>query len=77
MDYNSNQMDTADGRAEVRNKRPLMRRQKGWKGFVLGYKDRYPVFDKIWHKIKWNKDPMKSGAKSVESDGKGKTIYRF
>jgi hypothetical protein len=70
-------MDYADGRAEVRNKRAGLRRQKGWYGFVHGYKDRIKVFDEIWDDISWNDDPSKSGATSVESDGKGKTIYKF
>ncbi len=67
----------ADSQAQKRSQRASLRRQKGWFGFVHGYKERVKVFDKVWDKINWNKDPEKSGAKSVESDGKGKTIYTF
>lgn len=74
--HESNQGDYTEGMAEKRSQRPLMRRQKGWKGFVLGYKDRIKVFDEVWDDIDWNKDPEQSGAKSVESDG-AKTIYKF
>jgi hypothetical protein len=66
-----------DAAAQKRSQRGTLRRQKGWPGFVHGYSKRRKVFDKVWHTINWNKDPKKSGAKSVESDGKGKTIYTF
>jgi hypothetical protein len=66
-----------EAQAQKNSQRPALRRQKGWFGFVHGYKERVKVFDKIWGTINWNKDPEKSGAKSVESDGKGKTIYKF
>ena len=66
-----------EARQQKNSQRGTLRRQKGWIGFVHGYKERSRVFDKIWGKIKWNKDPKKSGAKSVETDGKGKIIYKF
>jgi hypothetical protein len=53
-----------------------MRNQKGWIGFVHGYAKRVKVFDKVWHKIRWNDDPDKSGAKEVIKEG-NKTIYKF
>lgn len=67
----------AEARQQKSSQRGGLRRQKGWKGFVHGYKERSKVFDKIWHKIQWNKNPLESGAKSVEDDGKGKIIYKF
>jgi hypothetical protein len=73
---NPDGMETEDFRHEQRQKRPLMRRQKGWKGFVWGYVERYKVFDKVWHKIKWGKDGNESGAKSIERDG-NRTVYRY
>jgi hypothetical protein len=69
--------EMADAQVQKNSQRGGLRRQKGWKGFVHGYAKRCQVFDKIWDTINWNKDPKKSGAKSVESDGKGKTIYTF
>lgn len=74
MDYNSNQLDYADGRAEVKNKKPLMRRRKGWPGFVHGYNDW--LKSKGYENVKWNKDPQQSGAKSVKKEN-GKIIYTF
>lgn len=69
--------EMAEARQQKNSQRGSLRRQKGWFGFVHGYKERVKVFDKIWDKINWEKDPNKSGAKSVESDGKGKTVYTF
>lgn len=66
-----------DAQAQKNSQRGGLRKQKGWKGFVHGYKERSKVFDKIWHKIDWNEDPMQSGAKEVEDNGKGKIIYKF
>ena len=66
-----------DQRAQKNSQRGTLRKQKGWPGFVHGYPERRRVFDKVWHKIDWNDDPMESGAKSVEDDGKGKKIYHF
>jgi hypothetical protein len=77
MDYNSNQLDYADGRAESRNKKALMRRRKGWIGFVHGYSDWVKACERgVWDNVKWNKDPKKSGAKEVRKEG-NKTIYKF
>jgi hypothetical protein len=73
---NPDGMESEDFRHEQREKRPLMRRQKGWKGFVWGYAERYKVFDKIWHQIKWGKDGKLSGAESIEKDG-NKTVYTY
>lgn len=67
----------ADAGAQKRAQRGTLRRQKGWKGFVHGYPERRKVFDKVWHTIDWNENPEDCGAKSVESNGKGKTIYKF
>jgi hypothetical protein len=69
-------MSEADQAAEKRSQRGVgLRRQKGWPGFVHGYKDFLEKAD--WKAINWSKDPKDSGAKSVESDGKGKIIYTF
>jgi hypothetical protein len=58
--------------------KPLIRNQKGWKGFVWNTPTRRKIFDKVWHTIKWNKNPKKSGAKEIIHDElKGKTIYKF
>ena len=59
------------------SQRGTLRRQKGWKGFVHGYKTRREIFDKVWHTIDWHNDPKKCGAKKVESNGKGKIVYTF
>lgn len=67
----------ADEKAQKNSQRGALRRQKGWKGFVWGYPERRKVFDKIWPTIDWNKNPKQSGAKRVESDGNGKTVYTF
>ena len=68
----------SDARAEKLAQRGKLRRQKGWKGFVHGYKERREIFDKVWHTIDWNEDPEESGAKAVVIDkDHGKTIYTF
>lgn len=73
-----NKLDTADGRHDVSQRKAILRKQKGWKGFVHGYPVRRRIFDKIWPKIKWGKDGEESGAKEIERDeGTGKTIYRY
>lgn len=64
-----------DRRAQKNSQRATLRKQKGWKGFVHGYKKRREAFDKIWHKIEWGK-PEDSGAKEVEVTDT-KTIYKF
>ncbi len=69
--------ELADKRAQKNSQRGTLRRQKGWKGFVHGYPERRRIFDKVWPEINWNTDPEKSGAKKIEKDGKGKTIYTF
>lgn len=58
------------------SKRATLRRRKGWKGFVWGYKDFIAVADKIWHKINWGENGELSGAKSIETKG-NKTIYKY
>ena len=73
---NPDYLETADFAAEKRTKRPLMRRQKGWKGFVWGYAERCKIFDKVWHNINWGKDGDKSGAKEIIKEG-NKTIYKY
>lgn len=63
---------------QKRSQRALLRRQKGWKGFVHGYPKRRRIFDKIWHTIRWGKDGEDSGAKEIERDpARGKTIYKY
>ena len=74
--HKSNIGDYADGQAEKRAQKPLMRRQKGWPGFVHNYKNMIKIFDEVWEDIDWNKDPEKSGAKEVEKTD-FKTIYKF
>jgi len=69
-------LDSPDRRAEHRSKKAIMRKQKGWRGFVWGYAERCKVFDKVWHKIRWNDDPKESGAKEVIKEG-NKIIYKF
>jgi hypothetical protein len=73
-DFSINKNDTEDGRAEKRNQKPLLRRRKGWPGFVHGYNDW--LASDGYENVKWNKDPKKSGAKTVTKDG-NKTIYKF
>lgn len=65
-----------EAQAQKNSQRGSLRKQKGWYGFVHGYKERIKVFDEVWDDIDWEKDPKKSGAKSVKSDG-SKTIYTF
>lgn len=67
--------EIADAKAQKNSQRGTLRRQKGWIGFVHGYKDRMKVFDEIWDEIKWGK-PDESGAKEIEITDT-KTIYTF
>jgi hypothetical protein len=65
-----------EGRMAKEN-RPVLRNQKGWKGFVWNTPKRRKIFDKVWHTIKWGKEED-SGAKEIIHDElKGKTIYKF
>ena len=50
----------------------LMRRRKGWIGFVHGYADYVKNVD--WDSIEWDK---KTKAKSVEKDAMGKEIQKW
>jgi hypothetical protein len=67
--------ELADQRAQKNSQKAVLRKQKGWIGFVHGYKERSKIFDKIWHTIKWGK-PEESGAKEIVKEGT-KTIYKF
>lgn len=53
----------------------LMRRRKGWIGFVQGYTDWVKACDKgAWDDIKWGNG---QGTKGKEITAMGKTIYKF
>ena len=54
------------------NNKPILRRQKGWYGFVHGYNDFIKNVD--WDKIEFD---GKSGAKEKNTDVMGKTIYKY
>ena len=60
---------------------PGLRRRKGWKGFVWGYKDWIKAAEEEgrWDAVSWGKNGDKSGAKSMERDDKhpNKIIYRY
>jgi hypothetical protein len=68
--------ELADAKAQKNSQRGTLRRQKGWIGFVHGYKVRSRIFDKIWDKIDWNKDEEDSGCTEVEITP-FKKIYKF
>lgn len=53
----------------------LMRRRKGWIGFVQGYSAWVKACDNgAWDNIKWG---GKTGVKEVTKDVMGKTTYKF
>ena len=56
----------------AKENKALMRRRKGWIGFVHGYADYVKNVD--WDSIKWDK---KTKAKSVEKDAMGKEIQKW
>lgn len=58
---------------DQRDKKPLMRRQKGWIGFVRSYK-KY-IESGNYDEIKWGEGTVKP--KDVEVDHMGKKTYRF
>lgn len=64
-----------DAKAEKHAQRGGLRRRKGWKGFVWGYKDwvRAAEEEGRWDAINWSGD---SGAKEIIKDG-NKTIYKY
>lgn len=74
INHKSNLGDYSDARAEKRSQKPLLRRRKGWPGFVHGYKDW--LASDGYEQVNWNKDPKDSGAKEVEKTD-FKTIYKF
>jgi hypothetical protein len=68
--------ELADARAQKNSQRATLRKQKGWIGFVHGYKERCKIFDKVWDDIDWNEDEGESGCKEVETTP-FKKIYKF
>ena len=62
------------------HKGPGLRRRKGWKGFVWGYKDwiKAAEGEVRWDAISWGKDGDKSGASAIAKDDfHNKTIYHY
>ena len=58
----------------AKENRPLLRRQKGWPGFVRSYKNY--IENGHYDEVKWGKE-KDSGAKSIERDVMGKIKYTF
>ena len=59
---------------------PGLRRRKGWKGFVWGYKDWIKAAEEEgrWDAVNWGKDGSKAGAKEIEHDAfHNRTIYKY
>ena len=61
------------GLSNQSNNKPLLRRQKGWYGFVHNYPNYVKNVD--WDKIEWGKGTEKP--KSVEVDAMGKQTIKF
>jgi hypothetical protein len=59
---------------DQKDKRPTLRKRKGWIGFVWGYNDW--LKSDGYENTEWNKNPKDSGAKKVIKQG-NKTIYKF
>lgn len=58
------------------SKAPVLRRQKGWYGFVHGYNKWLKACEEEgrWDNIEWD---GKSNAKEVTKDEMGKITYKF
>ena len=57
----------------AKENKPLLRRQKGWPGFVHGYKKFIETVD--WDSIKWGE--RTKNPKSEEKDSMGKIIQKW
>lgn len=68
-----------DNRAQKNSQRLKLYKRKGWKGFVHGYKDWIKATEDEgrWDEVNWGENGDKSGAKAIESDGLGKTVYHY
>ena len=75
---NPDHLESEDFRAEKRNQRPLLRRRKGWKGFVHGYNQWLKATEDEgrWDAVNWGKDGEKSGAKEIIREG-NKITYKY
>lgn len=67
-----------DAQAQKNSQRATLRRRKGWKGFVWGYKDWVKAVDTEgrWDLVDWGEDGEKSGARSIERTG-NKLVYKY